>query len=111
LHHASPCPAPRILPTTPTLFPYTTLFRSHASVRDRGGLRDPKERVPRAPGALDLHLVSAVAQERHPGPLHAVSVDLLNLHLSRKDRKSTRLNSSHVKIQYAVVCLKKKDPK
>src|SRR5438067_3300506 len=67
-------------PPTSTLFPYTTLFRSHDVLR-RGAhaLRPP------------------VQAER--------------LYLRRgRDRKSTRLNSSHVSISYAVFCLKKKKP-
>src|SRR5690606_41328700 len=64
-------------PPRSTLFPYTTLFRSH---RRRSVRRGP----PAAPGS-----------DRRPrGPMG--------------DRKSTRLNSSHVKISYAVFCLKKK---
>src|SRR5438552_8457630 len=66
-------------PPTSTLFPYTTLFRSQGDVADRRG-RDPR----RADGHHD-----------GPGP-------------PRPDRKSTRLNSSHQIISYAVFCLKKK---
>src|SRR3989442_10168956 len=70
-------------PPRSTLFPYTTLFRSIAPIRRRG------ER------AIEGH----AAQERDPR--------LLGQH-SGVDRKSTRLNSSHVRISYAVFCLKKK---
>src|SRR5215475_14114512 len=66
-------------PPRSTLFPYTTLFRSC-----RNGL--------------------ALRPERH---LQA-SRHLRHRHRGREDRKSTRLNSSHVKISYAVFCLKKK---
>src|SRR3989442_11869055 len=69
-------------PPRSTLFPYTTLFRSLQGGEHR-------------PGAL---LVDEV-----PGARHRVRA----LHL-RGDRKSTRLNSSHVRISYAVFCLKKK---
>src|SRR5436309_11058547 len=66
-------------PPRSTLFPYTTLFRSHhLPAQD-------------APAAL---------VERPQAPLVAVA--------QAEDRKSTRLNSSHVKISYAVFCLKKK---
>src|SRR5436305_11960338 len=73
------------LPHTPisTLFPYTTLFRSHA-VRLRLGA-DPR------------HGQAAGGDRRGDGG------DL--------DRKSTRLNSSHVRTSYAVFCLKKKNDK
>src|SRR2546422_4668220 len=91
-------------PPRSTLFPYTTLFRSSHAVGPRTHAwaehvaewvllllagRRPLEGEPRRPG---------VAQ--HPD----VAVDAL---LSR-DRKSTRLNSSHGYISYAVFCLKKK---
>src|SRR5436305_8919077 len=73
-----------------TLFPYTTLFRSGPR-RPRGeGVGHGLGRVPRTLGPLP-HLVEVVV--RVAGP---------------EDRKSTRLNSSHVRISYAVFCLKKK---
>src|SRR5438552_11702440 len=68
-------------PPRSTLFPYTTLFRSPPEPRRRGR-GGP---AGRAPG----------------GPLPARRLD-------REDRKSTRLNSSHQIISYAVFCLKKK---
>src|SRR5258707_10966420 len=76
-------------PPRSTLFPYTTLFRSHA--------QSPLRRRPRSArrGPPD-HLQRRLAQ--YPG----VSGD------QRRDRKSTRLNSSHANISYAVFCLKKK---
>src|SRR5207249_9740785 len=72
-------------PPRSTLFPYTTLFRSRAG-------RPREERHP-------VHLVAGL----EPG--HA-GLDVLNH--PAEDRKSTRLNSSHVSISYAVFCLKKK---
>src|SRR2546422_4895162 len=84
-------------PPRSTLFPYTTLFRSMDRKRDRDCVRT-------SPGApCDCEMVSAV----FAGPLvRATAAD------SRKDtsrdRKSTRLNSSHGYISYAVFCLKKK---
>src|SRR3712207_8460388 len=82
-------------PPGSTLFPYTTLFRSGraelgAHVADRGPVGERQVR-------------QAVAVELHELPDHA----LLAQHL-REDRKSTRLNSSHANISYAVFCLKKK---
>src|SRR5206468_10452376 len=72
-------------PARATLFPYTTLFRSRAQI---GGVED-------RPDVEDRHL---------HGP-----VDQLAQALDRaRDRKSTRLNSSHDQISYAVCCLKKK---
>src|SRR5688572_31912811 len=78
-------------PPRSTLFPYTTLFRSHALERKERGV------------------VSVYAQGRD---YH----DVLKKRLKRlagwiaetQDRKSTRLNSSHSQISYAVFCLKKK---
>src|SRR3712207_9010553 len=72
-------------PPRSTLFPYTTLFRS---LRQTLGIEAP---------ALDIGGVAAEAAELG----HA-------LQLLLKDRKSTRLNSSHANISYAVFCLKKK---
>src|SRR5436190_17184683 len=92
-----------MLPRPPrsTLFPYTTLFRSGVHRRAQG------RRLGRAAGALDLaqHLPP---QERvgrsHDGRLGPG-------HEDAQDRKSTRLNSSHTVISYAVFCLKKKKKK
>src|SRR5258708_17131180 len=69
-------------PPRSTLFPYTTLFRS------RRAAREPDARVIAGAGVL----VDAV----------------LDAHVALTDRKSTRLNSSHQIISYAVFCLKKK---
>src|SRR3712207_6993450 len=89
-------------PPRSTLFPYTTLFRSRC---DHGG--------PPAlePGALAPH-------ERRPGVLRPVARAVAapvevpvgprpSRGLADRDRKSTRLNSSHANISYAVFCLKK----
>src|SRR5690606_41741224 len=73
-------------PPRSTLFPYTTLFRSHLG----SGRREP--------GGHGLQ----ARRRRGPAPVELVQVG------PRRDRKSTRLNSSHVKISYAVFCLKKK---
>src|SRR5438034_3865514 len=77
-------------PPRSTLFPYTTLFRSVAE----GISRDPGHR------GGDLH--GAVIVGEGDG---AVEAD------AQQDRKSTRLNSSHTVISYAVFCLKKKKKK
>src|SRR2546426_7523306 len=73
-------------PPRSTLFPYTTLFRSHLA--DRGRL--PRRSELRVPG---VRVVVAHALGQRP----------------LADRKSTRLNSSHLVISYAVFCLKKKN--
>src|SRR3712207_8782126 len=85
-------------PPRSTLFPYTTLFRSDGldDLPAVHVLGDPR-RLARDP----LLLVAPRAGRR----LHAVAQLAVHLH---QDRKSTRLNSSHANISYAVFCLKKK---
>src|SRR2546430_11513103 len=81
-------------PPRSTLFPYTTLFRSGDVRSHRAQLVDetPGARsLPRVDSRIDLEKVPAVAADEFP------------------DRKSTRLNSSHSQISYAVFCLKKKN--
>src|SRR2546430_13134537 len=79
-------------PPRSTLFPYTTLFRSIVLVQ----LRDPEDSHH---GIFDELLDCAAVPQEHDGHL---------LEEARQDRKSTRLNSSHSQISYAVFCLKKK---
>src|SRR5438876_8156973 len=82
-------------PPRSTLFPYTTLFRSYMQVRGaQARLNFAKDQI-----ATDSHLVELVQQRRDAGDLVF------------GDRKSTRLNSSHPSISYAVFCLKKKTSK
>src|SRR5258708_17366618 len=90
-------------PPRSTLFPYTTLFRSHAGVRDAecdlgvevlwNGPREETEY------SRQIEIVDSMVA-RH--------VDASIRFLPGGDRKSTRLNSSHQIISYAVFCLKKK---
>src|SRR2546430_10946385 len=83
-------------PPRSTLFPYTTLFRSDDRVVVVGG--DPVQRGRRRVGGV------------HRDPAHSEPERLgKRLQQSRVDRKSTRLNSSHSQISYAVFCLKKKN--
>src|SRR3712207_7330549 len=87
-------------PPRSTLFPYTTLFRSGLEL---------------GPGRAGRELPPGVADERHVlvRELGVVVTDgegaIVALeHVPGEDRKSTRLNSSHANISYAVFCLKKK---
>src|SRR5690606_39343409 len=94
-------------PPTPTLFPYTTLFRSTRRPKGRPTHpprrpeRDQPERSPRQPEHRPRRR-RARLQRRGSGWQRR------RLRANPPDRKSTRLNSSHVKISYAVFCLKKK---
>src|SRR3712207_7784644 len=92
-------------PPRSTLFPYTTLFRSIAVALDRHG-RDDRERVDRQ----DRHVAVVLHRRgrRHDGGGDAAGEGGRGHREVRRDRKSTRLNSSHANISYAVFCLKKK---
>src|SRR3712207_7986339 len=81
-------------PPRSTLFPYTTLFRSH-----RGELADVV-----ADFALGVDTGAVVVAAEVVEPCGGVGN---RARPSRRDRKSTRLNSSHANISYAVFCLKK----
>src|SRR5256885_11533765 len=87
-------------PPRSTLFPYTTLFRSSRAKRGAPGVEHAQvanerlESTPVAGGADDRIRSEPLAVAKH--------------HLRALDRKSTRLNSSHLVISYAVFCLKKK---
>src|SRR3712207_7331589 len=90
-------------PPRSTLFPYTTLFRSDIQddeVRRLG--MDPFERC--LPGSYALDVVIAIVEHDRD---HIAQVRII-VYDQDTDRKSTRLNSSHANISYAVFCLKKK---
>src|SRR3712207_8203904 len=87
-------------PPRSTLFPYTTLFRSLIAPEESDGTveefrkqaeENPVEYVAQRPLEFSTHVLSEIENE--------------------EDRKSTRLNSSHANISYAVFCLKKKKQK
>src|SRR5690348_18196976 len=82
-------------PPRSTLFPYTTLFRSMIVTLERNGFIRRQPGVPRSIEIL-------VPPETLP------ILEWLGIKTSKSDRKSTRLNSSHPSISYAVFCLKKK---
>src|SRR3712207_8312000 len=92
-------------PPRSTLFPYTTLFRSLAKVTIDGAAVQNGKVVKLKPGQ---HQVRASAQGYEP-ELQFITVARGQKPATlRLDRKSTRLNSSHANISYAVFCLKKK---
>src|SRR2546426_7318148 len=95
-------------PPRSTLFPYTTLFRSQTA------MRTPAE------GIADLEAIQrmglrGVMMPGHPGvedydsPAYDAFWEAAIAIAASQDRKSTRLNSSHLVISYAVFCLKKKN--
>src|SRR2546430_10906574 len=88
-------------PPRSTLFPYTTLFRSYrdpppfrTALRREESRRGTQECVRHVSQALYSSLTSSLKGEQDE--------------VAKQDRKSTRLNSSHSQISYAVFCLKKK---
>src|SRR5207249_10911368 len=93
-------------PPTPTLFPYTTLFRSPplASLR---AFEAAARHLSFKKAALELG-VTPTAVSHQIRLLEESCGQPLFQRRPRPDRKSTRLNSSHVSISYAVFCLKKK---
>src|SRR3712207_8195497 len=90
-------------PPRSTLFPYTTLFRSARKVNERLDRLDRR----------DPHLVGVARTRGDEGDGSCAAIDdaAIRAQFFRDqilDRKSTRLNSSHANISYAVFCLKKK---
>src|SRR5439155_6154411 len=90
-------------PPRPTLFPYTTLFRSHARL-DRLVEGDPDVLIENGIVQIDRCRAELITLIELEAAAHKQGFSSL----SEIDRKSTRLNSSHVAISYAVFCLKKK---
>src|SRR2546427_1385909 len=93
-------------PPRSTLFPYTTLFRSLME-------RPP---APSRVGVLELDalpwpVAERISRPEHGGGLVDVTALFASIRQPAEDRKSTRLNSSHSQISYAVFCLKKKKKK
>src|SRR5437773_7587981 len=86
-----------------TLFPYTTLFRSRITFRVDDPVRIQSHTV------IDIFRSDSIIVPCEKAFLGLVSeISHLPDSLRRRDRKSTRLNSSHITISYAVFCLKKK---
>src|SRR5699024_12475747 len=99
LHLLHAFPSIRLHRPRPHLFPYTTLFRSYPGFLAAGGFPplagSPPCGRPPPPAEVPFHLLRGAPQFLQ--------------NLAPSDRKSTRLNSSHVSISYAVFCLKKKN--
>src|SRR3712207_8230858 len=93
-------------PPRSTLFPYTTLFRSLAEVSNYSVARLLED--PERPGPHGHEVAIRVADLCRGGRRPAGAMHHLALADDASDRKSTRLNSSHANISYAVFCLKKK---
>src|SRR3712207_7107741 len=87
-------------PPRSTLFPYTTLFRSSSHDQRSQVLRSRRNRGVGTEPCCRLKPCVRETRSADPGPFH--------LGVLGRDRKSTRLNSSHANISYAVFCLKKK---
>src|SRR5690606_39296169 len=107
---SSPCFSVIRRPPTSTLLPSTTLFRSvdeqHLLHLGQLRVREPRPRVHRVVPQPRRHLEQRGPVPAPPRPV--VLRALVRPYGRTRDRKSTRLNSSHVKISYAVFCLKKK---
>src|SRR5256885_10711906 len=89
-------------PPRSTLFPYTTLFRSRAALR----ARVKQLRHVALASRLAARLLVSSLNKHSP---HSMPEKIGFVGVGRIDRKSTRLNSSHLVISYAVFCLKKKN--
>src|SRR5699024_12690904 len=102
-------PSRRLRPRLSTLFPYTTLFRSAVERFEQKhphelmGKGQPGDRQQQIAGLFDL-IRQAMRRADDEADAAVRVADAAEL----RDRKSTRLNSSHVSISYAVFCLKKK---
>src|SRR3712207_8274701 len=92
-------------PPRSTLFPYTTLFRSRQRAQTQRGEQRAAHRADRGGVGPVQRGVRQRIGEQLVGPEHRV-VEVRAA--AQRDRKSTRLNSSHANISYAVFCLKKK---
>src|SRR3712207_6920392 len=95
-------------PPRSTLFPYTTLFRSQVVKSARVMKKAVAYLIPfieaeKQPGDAD-HAKGKIVMATVKGDVHDIGKNIVGV----VDRKSTRLNSSHANISYAVFCLKKK---
>src|SRR3712207_8257892 len=89
-------------PPRSTLFPYTTLFRSQISISDI----EEREMLRTTLRQMEVFAATALSGNVTHA---ATALGMTQSAASMADRKSTRLNSSHANISYAVFCLKKKN--
>src|SRR3712207_8447519 len=98
-------------PPRSTLFPYTTLFRSTRVLAVGSNVAPARIAVTLLNGASGFLDLASSSPERLVRAIDDVAAGAASLHPEAAhliDRKSTRLNSSHANISYAVFCLKKK---
>src|SRR5699024_11266316 len=101
LFHTLPPP-----PRRPPLFPYTTLFRSqNAQCHSLDSRNDPSQY---SRFIINTEAIQLLKNGRKCAFAYDQSLERILYIFSDRDRKSTRLNSSHVSISYAVFCLNKK---
>src|SRR5437667_7899610 len=93
-------------PPRSTLFPYTTLFRSELTAAELGVTFTA---IPAHTKGVGSYGSDEVPRQERPTPISESGAGQRKRR--RRDRKSTRLNSSHITISYAVFCLKKKKKK
>src|SRR3712207_7407659 len=97
-------------PPRSTLFPYTTLFRSNGELEEKKGFSAIAsiEDIAKQDYILTPGRYVGIEEQEDDGEPFEEKMKRLTSELSGIDRKSTRLNSSHANISYAVFCLKKK---
>src|SRR5256886_12221185 len=95
-------------PPRSTLFPYTTLFRSRRPARVDAAYERDVETVEPHDRLAPVVAVIVPAHRRRDDQVARLHRALHAVHGGKGDRKSTRLNSSHSQISYAVFCLQKK---
>src|SRR5438477_7954259 len=97
-------------PPRSTLFPYTTLFRSYEKAKPGATIKSAHVGMAASNTYVFMTEVLPKAIKKYGGiDADALRKAALEVDLPQGDRKSTRLNSSHMSISYAVFCLKKKN--
>src|SRR3712207_8819863 len=94
-------------PPRSTLFPYTTLFRSFKAGENVAQRRGHHQLISAGKPRVDAHRDLIPHYPRLPVRVSKARTTMPRSSVAARDRKSTRLNSSHANISYAVFCLKK----